>query len=186
MAAANVRNVMFVHGRLAKDPTDLSAAFPHGGTALGLFGAIHLRLMPVRGEITAEEFHGQVYEVIEGATNVIIGATLREWDNDAVSALFPGTTLETASGFRSVALTETTQRGALGSSRAVKLIFSPTNKEHHLAVILYRAVPLLKESTEASLSRAREFGLPVMFLGLPDGSSPGRIHQVNRLEDLDL
>lgn len=184
MAVADVRNVQYIRGRLAKAPTDFTAAFPHGGTALGLFGKIELRIVPIRGEVTAEEYHGIPVEVIEGGERVVVGALLREYDADAISTLFPGTSTGTKTGKPVVARTFTTLRGGLGSARSVALVFSPEDTEARPALYLPRAVPLLAEQASLSYSISREWGVPVMFLALPDGSASGRIYQIGLLEDL--
>ena len=184
MAAPTIANIQRIRGKICSGPTDATAAYPHGGTALGLVGSVEWRIIPIRGEVTAEEYHGQTIEIIEGAENVLLAAVLREWDSDAIAALFPSTSTSTTSGKVSASRTYTTTRGALGSSRAVKLLFSPQATEEHPALLLYRAVPLITEQASMAYSLDREWQMPVIFQGLPDAT--GRIYQSALLEDLTL
>jgi len=175
---------MQVRGRLIQAPTDLDDGPAYGGTQLGLVGSLEWRLVPVRGEVTAEEYHGQTVEVIEGAENVIIAGVLREYDSDAIAALFPSVTTATTSGHPLISRTYTTQRGALASDRAIKLLFAPVAEEQWPGLLIYRALPLIQEQASMAYSLDREWQLPFVFQGLPDAT--GRIYQSGMLEDMTL
>ena len=58
MATAATRNILRIPGRLCVGPTDLTTAFPHGGTALGVTRALEFRFGYRTYNATAEEFGG--------------------------------------------------------------------------------------------------------------------------------
>lgn len=173
-----VQETFNVQGFICHSPTDLSAAFPHGGTEIGLFGQMIFKVTPTRAEITAEEYANQTVEIIEGAENVVVAASLREFNATAIGLLFPGL----ASGGPS--RTMTTQRGALGSARGKKILLSPLSSEDQPALLLYRAVPLVDEALSLSYHLDEEWGIGAVFLGLPDAT--GRLYAMNTLDKLAL
>ena len=81
--------------------------------------------------------------------------------------------------------TGTTYRaGRLVSERSVVLLFVPLDVARHPATILYRALPMLKESAELSLHLAASLEIGAVFAGIRDSS--GRVIAQGRLEDLSL
>ena len=179
---ADLARIHKIRGSLIRDPT-LASAFPHGGTRLGIMGQIAWRLRPNRGDVTAQEYCGQVVEVIEGAHNLVVAATLRMYDSAAISALFPGAATG-GSGEQLVSHTMTTNVGGLGSARAIALLVAPGDPATQQALYIPRAVPLLEETLNASWSLEKEWGLTVVFQGLPDAT--GRCYQLGYLEDMTV
>lgn len=173
-----------IRGGLCVGPTDATIDFPHGGTPIGLVSNIRFQVSPLRAEITAEEFHGAVWDVLEGAERCVVAAVLSEWSDDVIDALFPGVTTDLASGKPRLTRTVTTTRGSLGSARSVKLLFSPQSTEDHPALYLPEAVPLASESFDLAYSLQLDWGLPVVFMALPD--STGVLYKHEMLETLTV
>jgi len=173
-----VQNTFNAQGYLVKDPTDLSAAFPHGGAPLGLYRSVVWKITATRAEITAEEYANLPVELIEGAESIIVAATLREYNQTSLAAVFPSTS---AGG---VQRTKTTQRGSLGSDRAIKLLISPLSTEDQPALLIPRAIPLVAEAADIAFHLDEEWGVPVMLMGIPDAT--GRLYELNTLGNMTL
>ncbi len=183
MAAPNLDNIYRSPGRLVANPTNLSAAYPHGGTELGI--ARDVRFEPHIGvrELMAEEFRHPV-EVITTGIRPILAGVMRTWDDAMMSTLFYGT--QTDSGGR-VGLkynVVTNRAGYRLSQKAVVLLFSPTAVNMHKHVLIYNAVPVVDEAYAMKLSLKDELGIPFFFLGIPD--SQGRTHAVDLRANLTL
>lgn len=187
MATADLNQCLAVPGRLCINPTDLTTAFPHGGTALGeVYGA---RGMFTSGyfDVTAEEYGNRVVESVYSGENIAFAAILRQWDEAAVGAVFPNTT---ASGTKSQRVSvkgwedaaSPVRPGHLASGRSVKLLFSPLDSDRCRALILYRALPRVADSLDLRFQLNVRQEIPVMFLGIPDTSS--RVFRVDFLRDL--
>jgi hypothetical protein len=184
MALANSGDVLRVGGRLCSGPTDLSAAFPHGGTALGMVSEVLFRPNLKRAEITAEEFGGEPVEVVVTSETCVFGCLLRGIDSDAWNLAFEDTTVGSGSGKPVVDYPGSTRAGALGSSRSAKILWSPDDIQSDPAILLYKAIPILDETAELALSISQEMVVRVVFQGIRDGS--GNVYQIGRLEDLTV
>ena len=88
MSTPDVANVLRLPGRLCISPTDLSAVYPHGGTALGTFGKAMLRPIDPPFAVTAWEMGGAPVEFIEGGSRWALDVELREFDADAFASMF--------------------------------------------------------------------------------------------------
>jgi len=183
MSQANPRNVLKIKGSFVKDPTDLTIAFPHGGTALGLAKEIVWEPNIEHFDIIAEEFGGEVTESIALGHVPIIGAVLRGFDNDAISALFPHSSVG-ASGFQKIEYPGTLRAGRGQADNSFKLLFSPKDTERHNFIIFYNAIPMPDIAASMQLSIDIEFGIAVMFKGIRDGTS--RVYAIGRKGDLTL
>jgi len=181
MATKTPRRIRHVPARVAINPTDLTASFPHGGTEIGTVRDIVLRTDVRHAQVVAEEF-GEVVEDVFVGSSVIAAMVIREFDSDAVSTLFPWAVTGSSSGEPVVRYPTTSQAGDLRSGDAVTLIITPVDEARHPATILYSAVPMVDDAAELTYSLEREFAVAAMFQGLRDGS--GRIYEIGRLEDL--
>lgn len=186
MATANVLNIRRIHARLVADPTNLSTAFPYGGTALGLAKEMHFRPKVRSRPITAEELGRQTIDVLYAGESATFAAVLRDYDDDALAAIWQQT--ETGSTGRTSLLlkpkTGSPRAGSLGSARSIKLLVAPTDEERDPFLILYRAIPLVEDSADLSFAIKDELGIGVVFFGIPDSSD--RVYAVARKEDLSL
>ncbi len=179
MGTADATKVYRVPGKLAINPTNLGAAFPHGGTALGVSTRVRIEMTRPQIMIKAEEFGSEVCEVVRGAETFILGAMLRQWDADVLAAIFPDTATTTING-----LPATTRAGTLASDNSAVLIFTPDNQTDHPAILLYKAIPLVEETAELRFGIVQELVLPVLWLALRDSSD--RFYSIGKIGDLSL
>lgn len=185
MATEKLQNLMFISGRLVHSPTDLTAAYPHGGTELGYAREITLIPSQVTTFIRGEEFGQTIVEAIEGGRSWVLGANLRGWDDDAIDTFFPGTALGTTTGRRYITETTTSpQPGALLSSRAIELLFVPDDTDNYPIILFRRALPLVEEAAELAFALRSEFTIPVMFIAIPD--TDGKIIDIGWKQDITI
>lgn len=183
MAAPYSRNVLHLPGELIKDPTDLSAAAPYGGTRLGMVRNLYFRPGIRHVTITAEEWGGAPVEVIYAGASPIFGVTLRELDNDALGAVFLDTATGSPSGDQVVHLRATTGRAGTQISE-MKLLFVPRAVLRHPSILIRAALPVVTPETEIQLSMGKEVNVPVLFYARPD--STNRVASIGKLGDLSL
>jgi hypothetical protein len=188
MSTAYADEIKRIPGTLVVNPTDLSLAYPYGGTVLGVVRAIEIDLgQRVRMVVDEGGGGGHVQGIRLGQASAL-HAVLRSWDKDMVSALFPNTTVveglplqlnqEFGSGVQPPGVFAT------DVSATVKLLFAPTAPLHHEGFLLYRAFPHAQEAARMQASLTKEIGVAVSFMGLPDDST--RRHAVGFLERMTL
>jgi hypothetical protein len=173
-------------GFLCIAPTDLTAAFPHGGTALGEVMDAEFRWGFRTSDITAEEYGGQVVGKTYSGESAVFACLLRGFDDDALSTIFPYTAVGTV-GHRVVkqdVVTNVTRPGAMLATRAVKLCFSPRAVDQHRFIVLHRAIPLPDASARLSMRLDDEIGIGVVFQALP--GSDGRVYEIGLRKDVTL
>ena len=184
--ATAVRNIIRGAYRLCINPTNLSAAFPHSGTALGLTRDLRFVFNYKTDIATAEEWGGVVVESFYAGEKPFLAAVLREFDNDALNQIFPNTTTGTVSQDRFVRFTPGTsgqnRPGYELSGKTYKLLASPVSSDRHPAILIWYALPALEEQAELQMSLAEEIGIPVVFwAGL---NSSNQCYAVGKLRDL--
>lgn len=191
MSTSDLAQVTSAPGRLCINPTDLTLAFPHGGTSLGEVGEIGITIASGFYDIDAEEFGGRIVESVWTGENVWLACTLRQWDETAVGTIFPNTTTGTLSkrvglkGWEQVA--SPVRPGSLLSARSVKLLFSPLDPQRNRAAIFYRALPKAPETAALdAMITSRQAFKGCVFLAIPDASSPARVHRIDFLKDLSV
>lgn len=185
MATPATRHVRKIPGRLIKDPTNLSAASPYGGTVLGLVRQIYFRPRSTHRPIEAEEWGNLVVDVVHGGVSCVMACVLRGYDNDALTSIFLDTATGTPSREKVVRFRADNGRaGTLLSAKSMKLLFEPEAPIRHRAIIIREAVPVVMDDTEMALDMTEELGIPVMWYGAPDSS--GRVAEIARIGDLSL
>lgn len=167
-----------VSGKLAYGCSDLSSAWPHGGTGLGLVGAVYLSPPSLYSSLPAEETNAAA-NVLQLGGDLVMGITLRAWDSDALAALFPNTT--TSGGNRIISWPATTVGVAV--STLTNVVFTPNNPDHP-AVVIYKAAPLLQVNAQLYLSAYRFLEFPALLVALPDASD--RFGKMGKLSVLSL
>jgi hypothetical protein len=186
MAAADLNQCLAVPGQLCINPTDLSIAFPHGGTALGEVYMARAAYTSGYFDVTAEEYGNRVVESVWSGENVAFGCVLRQFDEAAVAAAFPNTATGTKSQRVSVKGWEDAaspvRPGHLASTRSAKLLFSPLDSDRCRALILYRALPRVAEAWDLRFAFDARQEIPVLFLAIPD--SNGRCWRLDYLRDM--
>lgn len=187
MAAGNV-NANRGPGVLIKDPTSVTvpgASGNYGGTFLGLSRDHELLMLDKGIVVPGEELGGAPTEELEGGKWCIFGALMRGWDDDALATIYANTATGSSSGKKVVRLggSQSVKPGHRKSDRAVKLLFLP-NDTTKRAVLIYKALPGIREDSRIALSIFRESTHAVSFIGIPDAT--GRVAEVGRLADLTL
>ena len=185
MAAPDPRSMIKVYGQLVKDPTDLTAAYPYGGTQLGMVGEVLFRPQNKSQVLTAEEWGDQVWEVVDVGTSFWLACVLRGIDDDAYAAVFLDTATGDPSGKKTIRFRVGDGRaGTLRSTKGMKLLFVPDAPLRHRALILRDALPVLAEDAEIHLSKDEEWKVRVVFHARPDSSD--RVAEIGFLKDLAL
>lgn len=186
MAARDPTNLLVVPGRLVISPTDLSAAYPYGGTELGIVRDHVFRPNQETRQVVAEEFGGHVVEEIVTRQAAVFAAVLHSWD----AAAIPHVLGNAAAGDSGRPLVSeyvadgTVRAGQFLSERAVKLLFVPEALRTAPAILLFRAAPMLDSRAALELRRNVDAGLAVLWRALPDDTL--RVYQMGALEDLTL
>jgi hypothetical protein len=181
MAAGAAANIFRTPGRLSYGATNLASPWPHGGTGLGIMRAKVLRPFRQSYVVRAEEFGMEPVERLELGFGWVLAAILRDYDADAVGAIFPNTSIG-SSGRRVIKHPGTA--GPLGSARSVApLVFTPDDSAA-VGFIMYRALPEVDEGAELSLALSANTEIACVFTGIRDASN--RVIQIGRLSDLQL
>lgn len=158
MATPAVSQALRVPGRLSVGATDFTAAYPHGGTALGHVQAVTFRRVEINRMIRATEYGGMVSTYVRGGVNWLCAFDIRGADGDALTAVFPN--VFTGGNQSQVGLREgesaTVQPGALAHDNVDVFAFTPNNSAHH-GVVFYAGIPLAYQE----IANDGEFGLDV-------------------------
>lgn len=193
MAAPDKNKSYLVNGRLAYGCADLTAAWPHGGTGLGLVGSIYWQPPSSYVELPAEE-DGAPRAVLYTGGRGVLGASVEGWDDSVsggvLAALFPNTS-NNAGGTRKVvnwygAPTTATPAVPVGGRfpELTNLVFTPTNVSEHPALVIYKAIVFLEASAQLRLGSYRYLSVPILALAVPDDD--GLVASFGRLADLEL
>lgn len=183
MADFNPRDIATIPGKLCVDPTDLAAAYPHGGIGLGVVRNIEFSSEIKYSPVMAEEF-GEVVESIATAQGCILTATLQSWDPEALRNIFWNTEEGTTTARRKVKEPGTVRAGHLLSSRSKVLLFSPNDTDRDPMLIIRRAMPYPVDSARASLRLDSDVALAFGWLGIRDTS--GRLYEWGMRKDITL
>jgi len=179
MASPNTNTSFLVTGRMAYGCTNLATAWPHGGTGLGLVGGISLSPPSDYAQHLSEGINS-TWEVTWRGGNLVMGALVEGWEDDAYGKVLPnvsGTTIQWPGS--------TTTIGTSMDPRALSpLVFTPRNQTEHPAVILYKAIPILTPQAQMALSSFRFLNIPVLFVAQPDASD--RLGAMDLLANLSL
>lgn len=187
MATATLTNILRLRGRLVAAPTDLAAAFPHGGTELGLTRSAIFKYGVITTEITAEEYGGHITEATYQAESAMFAGVLRDYDRDAVNRIFAQTAAGGGDGAVRRVFHNATHGGILLSSRSIVLLFAPVAGNAttgHPHILMYNAVPMPDAVAELQLSAGVEAGVAFAFRCIPDATE--RIYNIGRRGDLTL
>jgi len=185
VATPNVRDLLFIPGRLSVNPSNLNTAYPYGGTALGVTRGLAIKLNSVydpEAVVSAEEFGGETTDFVHQAEGAILSCVLSSWDAEALNRIFPNTAAGSVTQKRQVSAPGSVRAGSRASSRSVVLVFTPDSPDHHPMFILRRALPALNTAAEINLRMDREAGVAAVFVGIRD--SQGRLYDFGMRHDL--
>lgn len=181
MGASDSALSHLVSCRVAYGCTDLTTAWPHGGTGLGLVGSVQVMPPAIYRPVLREEDNGSDVVVFLGGP-LIVGMRIEGWDNDALAGTHPSTT--TVSGDRVIQWPGSgTQPGGQVSPLS-KLVVTPDDPTKP-GVIVYSAAPMIQLNEGMRLQAKSFLYVPVVFTGLPDGSGRlGAMGKFSRLSGL--
>jgi hypothetical protein len=133
------------------------------GTTLGESRDIEFTTEPKLREIWAEEF-GCITDVIYGGERVILKATLRYPDSDAISAICLNAS-GSSFGFKA----QTNRAGLSLYTRANTLVVTPKYASHP-SMTIHKAMPFISPAASIRYGWNRDWGLEVVFTGSMDSS----------------
>ncbi|MAH48800.1 hypothetical protein CMI37_23435 [Candidatus Pacearchaeota archaeon] len=184
MTAGAIARVIRAPGRVVVDPTNLSNAYPHGGTEVGKSQAFVLTSLaspPFRVEC---EGLGDASDVLEQPKDFAASVVLRGWDDDAVAQFHSDGYAVGGKSGHAVDIEPASSPGSTAIGRACIILYVPDDIIHVPALLLYRAIPYWPEATDIAYERGTEFGLPVAFVCIRNAA--GKILQRGIFADLSL
>lgn len=188
MANPTPSDILKVSGRLCSAPTDLSTAYPHGGTALGTVGKAQYDFAIGTRAIKAEEL-GTTVEVLYTGEEGIFSCVLRGWDRDALANVFLDTAAGSTTGRRIVqgrTQVDTVRAGSRLSPNAVLLYFSPRNSQHP-GILIYQAIPMPEQAARVNATLNTEVQIAAQWRITPDSARAGQpLYQIGLAGDLTL
>lgn len=181
----SVDGILVVPCQVAIAPTDLSAAFPHGGTSLGTQGQFRFLPRSPAFEIHAEEFGGAPVGAVYTGEHHVLELTMREWNAAALAAVFPIYKVGSSLGpILDIDVDSSVRAGSLLDDLGVVLVVSPLNVDDHPMLLCRRAVPVVDDAIECFLKGGKELAFAVRWLLTPD--SNGKVMSMGRRRDLTL
>lgn len=184
MATPNPANILHSPGRLSFGPADLTTAYPHGGTSLGIVRQIAASPNAQYRSVTAEEYGGEVVEQLYVGEAWTLAAILREYDDDAMAAIFQNTSTGSVSQHTLIEHPGANRAGRLlVAAKGIILVFTPDAPDTNF-VVFHRAIPMVGEAAELSLSHNTPMEIAVVFAGVRDAA--GKMVSVGRAEDITL
>lgn len=186
MGTGTASGVIRAPGRLCYGATDLTADFPHGGTALGFARQMIFEPKARSPRTTAEEWGQITSRVYYTGEEPRLSCVFREiLDADMLSAMFPNIvtgSFGTAYIEHSPAAAGQNDPGYDLNAKAVKLVFSPYSPNYHPFIILYHAFPAIDEATQLNLSLQAEIGVGAVWHAGVDAQ--GRSYKTGRRQEL--
>lgn len=184
MASGDTTRTIRAPGRLVVGPTDLSAAYPYGGTEVGKTQAVIIHALGLGFRVESEGL-GEATDILEPSNQYVFACVLRGWDDDAVAQFFSGKSATgTVSGHQVYQVPGSIIPGASALSRALILLYVPDDPIHVPSVLVYRGIPDWSENAELAFQRGEELVLPVVAECLRDSND--NILQIGIFSDLSL
>lgn len=185
MSTPYARNVVRAPGRLVLNPTDLTAAYPYGGTELGVVRDLLFRPGIEVERLIAEEWKTAVASIVKAEYAVLAGV-LRSWDDDMLNMLFPNVSTGSVTGKKMVEGLANSGNRTAGydmAAKAGKVLFVPDARNDGQFLVLYRAIPVVDQAAQLSFQIGEEYGLAFMFEAVPDHN--GRTYRIALKDDLE-
>lgn len=199
MASGNVARIIRAPGRLVVGPTDLSAAYPYGGTEVG---KTNVCVLQPQGSVYRVEYEalGEIGDILEADVRYVFACFLRGWDDDAVSLLMSGRYVAGSTTQHATlqepgpnglaydsgggAWTGSRVPGSSALDRAVVLLYVPDDLIHVPALLVYRGVCEWSDGAQVAFQRREELGIPLTVDCVRDTND--NIVRIGRLADLSL
>lgn len=207
MAAPSPQNMRRLKGKLlvatnASD-FDLTAAYPYGGTEMGLCRSAAFVWGIKYAPIQCEEFGGIATEFMYLSETAVLSAVLREYDDDMIKTVFHssnegmnGTTGKKVTvsgkpvvraGLSSKVATSgigNTYPGQIVSALHKSILFVPDDTENHEFLLMYNAMPMVQEASDMKMTAAEWAEVGVVFHAIPD--STGKLYEFGRITDIPI
>ena len=189
MATPNVRDLLYAPGRLSFGPTDVTIAYPHGGTGLGLVKGVSVLLGPEYDparDILASERGNQVADNVRGPAKAILSGFLHSWDSDIIQRLFPNTSVVSVAGGTGHRLAQepgSVRAGQRMSDVAVDLVYTPDDLDHVPMLRMRNAMPFLGASPALQFAIDVEWAIPFTFVGIMNSSD--LMYQFGQRHDIE-
>ena len=162
MAAPDPNNVLRIGGRVSLDPSNFSAAWPYGGTALGTAFSAAFAINSDSCEIDRvgrEEPHDILYR----GESPRLSAVFSEWSDD-LTDLFPNA--KTGGSGSKMLSGGQIRAGALLSAKAAVILFSPFDETQFGFIALHRALPVLDLTGDIRLGFTEHALYQVTWVGI--------------------
>jgi len=184
MVAGHASRTVRASGKLVVGPTNLSAAFPYGGTQVGRSKLVVVQSFGEPYRIEGEGI-GRATDVLEPEKRHMFSCILRGWDDDAVDLLLnDGDTVGGTSGHAVYSVPGSATPGRSALSRAIMILYVPDDLVHVPAVLVYAGIPYLSPGAEMAFQSRAELGVPLVAECFRDGN--GNTLSIGRLADLSL
>ena len=166
-------------------PTDLSAAYPYGGTALGVTELVSLDIDTPRFEIE-DTYQGGLLEVFTSGTRCTFRAVLSEWDDAELDNWWPtGTGGSSGLSFIEQTASTTVRPGiALGTGNTAKILWIPNNTTGHPGILIFKGVLARGGLVSWKQSSQTFMGFEIEVLAMRDATD--RLWAHGLLADLTL
>lgn len=154
--------------RVCVNPTDLTLAFPYGGTDLGLVRDVLVSVESQPYEVTASEWGPEVVEVVEGGEVWRVSFAVRGATPEAVAQVFMQVAAD-STGWPVVQHPAATRRpGRPRSQDAVRLLLAPLDPEAGPATLFRAAVPVRAARLDLSFRLRDELTYALAFVAVRD------------------
>ena len=185
MAAGNATRVLRAPGKLVVNPSDLTLAYPYGGTEVGKTRLVVLTSLGASVKVSSEGLGGEASDILERTNAYVFSCFLRGWDDDAVAKFFATNFVQgPVSGHAVFREPGNRVPGSTALARAVVLLYVPDDAVNNPSAIMYRGVPEWTDGADLAFQRQEELGIPLTVDLLR--SDTGNILEVGRLVDLSL
>ena len=185
MAAGVPSETRFEPGTIVKGVTDLTTAFPYGGTELGRVREVEFNRRVVEATVDAEEFGGFEVETSAVRDTCILAVNFRGFDADVIDTFRGGSATGGASGGVLMELKvneEATRTGKLYPEQKIMLV--PKDRTNGIFLYLPAASLLVSATEDVQRAYPREFGQPAIFRGVPNAS--GYAWQEGKITEITL
>lgn len=183
MAAGKVSRIIHAPGRVVVGPSNLSSAFPHGGTEVGKTNAFGWSSHGVPFRVECEGL-GEATDILEPNQRFSVSFFVRGWDDDAVELLLATGFVAGGTSQHAVFKAPVNVPGGTALGRAVILLYVPDDTIHVPAVLVYRGIPEWTEGSEIAFRRGDELGIPITVDCLRDANL--NTLAIGRFDDLSL
>ncbi len=162
----SVDSVFLATARVSYGATDLTTAYPHGGTALGICSRIEVEPAFRSFEVKREE-EGSPEKVFSLGGDMRVRFVLDEWDETSLAQFWPRTRTATGSTVLQFPPTVT------GLTALSPLVFTPYRTDTTLptpGVVVFTAYVMPDPDSPIHQSAVRHLRLPFMAVGQPNSS----------------